>query len=241
MLTYLSFFLTPAPSPFFKINYCQNKFKGEGEVRHRTNFTPLIITHSQAKRCVLFGDFAQFYAQSIGDTLAIGLISFQAVADMPYFDFLRRITQGASSILKKYFLLSGFHQAEKQTRLGVVIIIVLSEIPMVGGTFQLERRLGKIRLLLPIAITIRFVTRCTSLIAVNTHSAIAMKAVNGEARSVNRDKVMIDSQPVTLSITIGEKPALQHLVRRETDTRHDVGRIESRLLHLGKIVFRDCG
>ena len=187
---------------------------------------------------MLFWDFAQFYAQSIGNTFTIGLVSLQTVADMPDFDFLRCIAYITSGVFKKHFLLLGFHQAEELSRLGIVVIIILTEIPAVSSSFQFERRFGKIRLLLPVAIAVGFVTRSATLIAVNPHQTIAMEAVNRAAGSINRDEVMIDSQTVTLGITVGEKPALQHLIRRETDTRHDIGRIESRLFNIGKIVFR---
>jgi hypothetical protein len=49
---------------------------------------------------------------------------------------------------------------------------------------------------------------------------------------------MIHAEPVALRVAIGKQAALQHLVRREPYSRHDVGRIESRLLDLGKIILR---
>jgi hypothetical protein len=49
-------------------------------------------------------------------------------------DFLRRIAQCAGGIYKKYCLLLGAHQTEEEARLSIVIII-LTMIPMVSGTF----------------------------------------------------------------------------------------------------------
>ena len=87
------------------------------------------------RRLRSYGDFAQFYAQSFGDTLAISFISLQTIADVSDFDFLRCITDGASGVFKEYFLLCRTHQAEELSRLGIVIIIILTEIPVVSGTF----------------------------------------------------------------------------------------------------------
>ena len=109
---------------------------------------------------------------------------------------------------------------------------------MVGSTFQFERRLGKIRLLLPVAIAVGFVTGRAPLIAVNPHQPIPVEAIDRAPRRVHWNQMMVHSQALALRIAVGEKPALQHLIRRETYTRYDVSWIESRLFHIGEIVLR---
>jgi hypothetical protein len=49
---------------------------------------------------------------------------------------------------------------------------------------------------------------------------------------------VVDAQAVALRITVGEEPALEHFVRRETDAWHHRGGVESRLLHVLEIVLR---
>lgn len=48
--------------------------------------------------------------------------------------------------------------------------------------------------------------------------------------------VKVDAQSVALGITVGEQARLQHLVGREADARHDIGRREGGLLNLCKII-----
>jgi hypothetical protein len=58
--------------------------------------------------------------------------------------------------------------------------------------------------------------------------------VERAARRVHRNLVVIDAEPVALRVAVGEQSRLQHLVGREADAGHDVGRIEGRLLDFGK-------
>src|SRR3989304_1253624 len=76
------------------------------------------------------------------------------------------------------------------------------------------------------------------MIAVNPHSAVAMVAVEWTAGGIDRDQVVVNAEPVALGIAIRKKAPLQHLVGRKADAWYDVGRVEGRLLDLGKIVFR---
>ncbi len=50
--------------------------------------------------------------------------------------------------------------------------------------------------------------------------------------------MMVHSQAVALRIAVRKEPPLQHLVRRKADSGNNMGRVESRLLDLGKVVFR---
>ena len=50
--------------------------------------------------------------------------------------------------------------------------------------------------------------------------------------------MVVHAEAVALRVAVGEQAALQHLVRREADAGHDVGRVEGRLLDLGEVVLR---
>ena len=58
------------------------------------------------------------------------------------------------------------------------------------------------------------------------------------AGGVDRDLVVVHAEPVALGVAVGKEPPLEHLVGRKADAGDDVGRVEGRLLDLGKIVFR---
>ena len=71
---------------------------------------PLVVGPAlTANLVILFWNFAKFYAHSFGNTLPICFISFHAVTNMPDFNFLRRVTHGASGVFKENFLLLWFH------------------------------------------------------------------------------------------------------------------------------------
>src|SRR5579864_4969146 len=101
-----------------------------------------------------------------------------------------------------------------------------------------ERRLGVFRLVVPQALTIRVISQCGSQVSVCTHLAIAMIGLEGTLRRINRDVIEVNTQPVTLGISIREQATLEHLVRREADSGNHIGRGEGGLLHFREIVFR---
>ncbi|MBF8278517.1 MAG: peroxisomal catalase, partial [Candidatus Brocadiaceae bacterium] len=109
---------------------------------------------------------------------------------------------------------------------------------MVGGSLYAERRFGKFRLLFPFTVAVGLVTKSAAVVAVHPHSAIAMVAMKGTARSVHRYQMVVHAETVALGIAVREQASLQHLVRRESDAGNHIGRVEGRLLHLGEVVLR---
>src|SRR4030088_135658 len=166
-------------------------------------------------------------AQRLRDAGAVGGIGLGAVADMPLLNVLRRAADLAGRA----------HLAEEIARL-LVVIVVDTMIPMRGRSFDLQRRLVKLRLVDPLAQAIGEVGRSSAEVAVRAHCAVAVIAVERAFRCVDRDVVVIDSQAVALRISIREEARLQHLVGRIADARHDVGRRKRRLFDFGEDVFR---
>ena len=76
------------------------------------------------------------------------------------------------------------------------------------------------------------------VVAVHPHAAVAVVDLVRATRGVHRDLVVVDAQAIAMGVAVGEQTALEHLVRRETDTGHHVGRRESGLLDLGEVVVR---
>src|ERR1700730_7318091 len=192
------------------------------------------------KRAGLFrSDHLRFEldAQRLRDARAVGGIGLGAVADMPLLNVLRSAADLASRIVEQRLLLDGAHLAEEIARL-LVVIVVDTMVPMRGRTFDLQRRLVKLRLVGPLAPAIRGVGGSSAEGAVSSHCAVAVIAVERAFRCVDRDVVVIDPQTVALRISIGEETSLQHLVRRIADARHDVGRRKRRLFDFGEDVFR---
>ncbi len=64
-----------------------------------------------------------------------------------------------------------------------------------------------------------------------------MVYIGGTAGPVDWNQMVVHTQAVALGIAIGEQPALQHPVRREAYAGNYIGRIECRLLYLGKEVL----
>ena len=186
----------------------------------------------------LFRDLAESYAQRLRHAFAIGRICLKAVADMAELNLSGRTADGPGRIFKKGFLLFRAHQAEQQAGLGVVVIIILAKIPVIGSAVKGKGRLGKLGLLLPLAIAVGLVAERAAVVAVDTHGPVAVIAVKRAAGFIDRNQVMVHPEAVALRIAIGKKAALQHLVGRKPDAGHNARRVEGRLLDLGKIVFR---
>ena len=61
-------------------------------------------------------------------------------ADVPKPDFLWGVAHGSPGIPEKSLFLCGAHEPEKLARLRVVIGVVLTIVPMIGRSFERERR-----------------------------------------------------------------------------------------------------
>ncbi len=70
---------------------------------------------------------------------------------------------------------------------------------------------------MPFAITVGLVGEGATVIAVYAHLAVTMIGVNGATGFVDGDLVVVDAKAVALGIPVGEKAALEHAVRGETD------------------------
>jgi hypothetical protein len=58
--------------------------------------------------------------------------------------------------------------------LGIIIIVVLSEIPVVSGTIYSQRRFFVLRLFLPFSIAVGFITQSASIVAIRPDCPITM-------------------------------------------------------------------
>jgi len=82
-------------------------------------------------------DLAHGYAKSPGHALAVGWIGLIAIAYMADLDHFGSISHGTSGVLKQGLLLLRLHQAKELAGLGVVIVVVFPEIPVICLSFQL--------------------------------------------------------------------------------------------------------
>src|SRR5690606_19370088 len=118
-------------------------------------------------------------------------------------------------------LLGRRHQPEQ--RAGLRIVVIIDPVaPAVGGlAVQRQRRLGRGGGFAPLAETVRLVVDRAAQVAVYASRAIAMEAMEGATRCIDRYLVMIDAQPVAMRVAVRAKAALQHLVGRIADARPD--------------------
>jgi hypothetical protein len=186
----------------------------------------------------LCGYFRKRDTQGVGHPSAVCRVSFQAIADVANLDLPRRILDGAGGVGKEERLFLGADQAEEEAGLGVVVVIVIAEVPVVRGPLQGQGRLSEFRLLLPFTVAVGLIAEGAAIIAVNPHGAVAVVAVVRATRRVDRDLVVVHAEPVALGVSVGKESPLEHLVGGESDAGHHVGRVEGRLFDFGEIVLR---
>ena len=122
-------------------------------------------------------DFIERDTERICHTLAISRIGLQAVADVADLDEFGRIAHGAGGILEQHLLLRLAHQAEELAGLGVIIGIILAEIPAIRCTRQVQCGILEFGLFLPLAKAVRFVADGGAVIAIHAHLAIPMGGI----------------------------------------------------------------
>src|SRR5260221_5879091 len=104
--------------------------------------------------------------------------------------------------------------------------------------YKRERRLSVFRLVVQQSLAVRVISRRRSQVSICAHLAIAVIGVERTLRRVNRDVIEVNTEAVSLGISIREQTALQHLVRREANSGNHIRRGEGGLLHLREVVFR---
>src|ERR1700724_836407 len=107
-----------------------------------------------------------------------------------------------------------------------------------GLAFERRWRLSVLRLVVPQSLAIRVISRRRSKVSICAHLAIAVIGVEWTLRRVNRDVIEVNTEPVSLGISIREQPPLEHLVGREANSGNHIRRGEGRLLNLCEVVFR---
>ncbi|MNT29181.1 hypothetical protein D3C72_1649110 [compost metagenome] len=92
-------------------------------------------------------------------------------------------------------------QVEQRARLAEVIP-VFTVIPVVGGSFNAQRWLSKVRLLLEQAKAVWLVGRAVTAVAVHAHRAVAVVVVERAFCAVNRDLMMVNAQTVAVGVPV---------------------------------------
>src|SRR4030088_2456404 len=109
---------------------------------------------------------------------------------------------------------------------------------VISIAFERERQISVFRLVVPQSLAIRVISRRRSQVSICAHLAIAVIRLEWTLRRVNRDVIEVNTEAVSLGISIREQAALEHLVRREANSGNHIRRREGGLLHLCKVVFR---
>ena len=127
-------------------------------------------------------------------------------------DVPRRRADRPRGVGKEHLLLVRPHEPEELPGLAVIIGI-LAVVPVIGGPVRAEGRLGKVWLLLPLAVAVGLVAERAAVIAVHPHRPVAVIAVMGATGGIDRDQVVINAKPVELGIVVRKETSLEHLVR----------------------------
>src|SRR6195256_2509166 len=148
---------------------------------------------------------------------------------MTILHFLRGCSDGTSGVVEQTLLLIRLQHAEEIAGLRVVVMVILAEVELRGITVDGQWRLRKVRLLLPFTVAVRFIAGSSPAVAIDSHGAVAVVAVERALRRIDWDEAVIDPESVPLCISIREQAALEHLVGREADTGNNVRRREGSL------------
>lgn len=170
-------------------------------------------------------------------TGAIGRIRLAAVVDVALDHGRGCAVDGTRRILEENGLLLRRHFPEKVAGLRI-IVGVFPMVPTPGGVVQLERRFGEIGLLLPRAMAVRLVGKAPSAISVDAHRTVTVVAAEGALRRVDGNLGIVDAEPVTLRVSIGEQTALKKPIRREAYAGYDRAWAEGRLFDFGEEILR---
>src|SRR5882762_4292828 len=109
---------------------------------------------------------------------------------------------------------------------------------MSSVAFERERQVSVFRLVVPQSLAIRVISRRRSQVSISAHLAIAVIGVEWTLRRIDRDVIEVNTEAVSLGISIREQAALEHLVRREADSGNHIRGREGGLLYLCEVVFR---
>src|ERR1700736_5412749 len=104
--------------------------------------------------------------------------------------------------------------------------------------FERERQVSVFRLVVPQSLAIRVISRRRAQVSICAHLAIAVIGVEWTLWRINRDVIEVNTEAVSLGISIREQAALEHLVRREANSGNHIRRREGGLFHLCEVVFR---
>jgi hypothetical protein len=119
-------------------------------------------------------------------------------------DLEPRVAHGAGGVLEQNLLLRGTHLPEQ---IAGLLIVILDEamVPISGVALDRQRRFDQ-RLVAvdPSAFAVGPIARCGAEIAVGSHLAVAVIALERAYRRVHRDMVEVDPEPVALGVAIGE-------------------------------------
>src|SRR5690606_21561773 len=129
----------------------------------------------------------------------VGRVGLCAVVDVTVLHVFRYTCDGACRVIEQGLLLLVVHQAEQIARLREVVG-VFAVVPVVCCAFDRQRRFAELGLFLPFTLRIGFVARDASVVAIDTHGAIAVIAMVGALWGIDRNLVVVDTQAVALGV-----------------------------------------
>src|ERR1700752_490219 len=142
-------------------------------------------------------------AQRLCHTAPVGRIGARAVVDVPLLDLQLGVAHCPRRIFEQQPLLLRRHLAEQISGL-FPMIVVDAVVPMRRVPLDRHWRLGKIRLIVPESCAVGIVSERFAQIAVRTHLAVAVVALERAFGRVDWDMVEVDPEPVALGVAIGE-------------------------------------
>src|SRR6266851_590849 len=175
--------------------------------------------------------------KSLCNTFAISRIRLGAVRNVAIPDFFGGRTERPCRVLEQALLLFRAEHTEEIARLRVVIVVIFTEIEFLRVSVDSQWRLGVIRLLLPLAMTVRFIAGRATVVTIDAHRAVTMVSMERALGRVHRNQIVIDAEAVALRVAVREQTSLKHPIRRVADSRDDVRRSKGSLLDIREEVL----
>jgi len=175
----------------------------------------------------------------LGEIAAVPRINFEDVADEAFLDVLSALAERTGQVSDYIFaVLLSEHLVEQSSGLFVVVIWVLVRVSSnSSGQSLLWNCVWFVLLWCPV-VTVRFVVRVATTVAINCHLTIPSVVVahGGAVGTVDRNLFVILSESVAVCVWVVQESALKHLIIAGFNAGNQVRGSKRNLFCLSKVV-----
>jgi hypothetical protein len=177
-------------------------------------------------------------AKALSNSASVFRITFVENLNLSFLNISSSILEVSSDVFNQMISINILHDLSEQgTRLSKVIIGVSGSISL-DQTIDLEGSNGKVLFFSVRAKSVGFVVRSVSLVAIDLHETISLSVDHSASvRAVDGDLLVVDTESVSVGISIGEKSSLEHFVGRSFNTGDHMNGGEGGLFDFSEVVI----